>query len=208
MNEFEKAFADTSDAIRLDPEYARPYEVRGFAWGQMKEYDNAILLIRPWEEPATRATETPLNNSKRRSAFRWYLVAIFLGHTVFFTLIGSLSGFSWKGRSFVSVLSLGNVCFGFTMGIIMTVLYAVLLRAVTARIRMFDRTEFLDRFDKAASKLRHRCVEMTDRSLVYEPRSLVRMQLMRIYVAIGNGEALVTGPDLTLAVLKKEIEKT
>jgi hypothetical protein len=93
------------------------------------------------------------------------------------------------------------------MGMVMTVFSAVLFRTGAVRMRVFDRTEFLDRFDKAAAKLRYRRVERTDRSLVYEPKALIRMDATRIFVALGPDQAVVTGPDSALESLKKEIEK-
>ena len=40
--EYDKAIADYTEAIRLDPKYARAYNNRGDAWYGKKEYDKAI----------------------------------------------------------------------------------------------------------------------------------------------------------------------
>jgi len=165
------------------------------------------LLIRPWDEPATGAVQTPLGSSKGRSALGWYLVVMFFGQTVFMALFWSLFMSFWMGKSFVSILVPAGVSFGLTMGIVMTVFMAFTFRAGTVRVHVFDRADFLARLDRAAAKLRYRHVEKSDGSLVYEPKALVRTEATRIFVALGQDEAVVTGPSLTLKSLKKEIEK-
>jgi hypothetical protein len=93
------------------------------------------------------------------------------------------------------------------MGMVMTVFSAVLFRTGAVRMRVFDRTEFLDRFDGAAAKLRYRRIEKTDGSLVYEPKALLRTEATRIFVALGPDEAVATGPLMSLKRLKEAIER-
>ena len=40
--EYDKAFADCNEAIRLDPQYAEGYIGRGLYWDEKGEYDKAI----------------------------------------------------------------------------------------------------------------------------------------------------------------------
>ena len=42
MGEFDKAIADCTEAIRLDPEYANAYSNRGIAYAKNREFDKAI----------------------------------------------------------------------------------------------------------------------------------------------------------------------
>jgi hypothetical protein len=113
----------------------------------------------------------------------------------------------WLGKSFVSILFPAGASFGLVMGIFITALMAVLLRAGTVRIRIPDRSEFLARLDRAAVKLRFRPIPHSDGTIVYEPRAPVRTAATRIFVELGEGEAVMTGSKSTLDRWKKEIER-
>jgi hypothetical protein len=165
------------------------------------------LLIRPWDEPAPGDTQTRLGGSKGRSALGWYLVAMFFGQTIFLAVFWSIFMSSSMGKSFINVLVPAGASFGLTMGIFITALMAVLLRAGTIRVRVFDRADFLARLDRAAAKLRLRLVQANDGTIVYEPKALLRTAVMRILVELAADEAVMTGPILTLNRLKKEIDK-
>jgi hypothetical protein len=101
----------------------------------------------------------------------------------------------------------GGAGFGLTMGIVMTVLMAVQLRAESVLIRVFDRADFLARLDRAAGKLRYRSIEKNDETIVYETTAPLRMAATRIIVELRGDEAVMSGPSTTLNRLKKEIEK-
>jgi hypothetical protein len=165
------------------------------------------LLIRPWDETAQGESQTPQSGSKRRSTLGWYLVAMFFGQTVFLAVFWSLFMSISMGKSFINVLVPAGASFGLTMGIFITALMAVLLRAGTMRVRVFDHADFLARLDRAAAKLRWRVVQKNDGTIVYEPKALLRTAAMRILVELGADEAVMTGPNLTLNSLKKEIDK-
>jgi hypothetical protein len=147
------------------------------------------------------------SGSTGRSALAWYLIVMFFGQTVFLSVFWSLFMSVWLGRNFASILVPAGPSFGLTMGIFFTALLAVLLRAGTVRVRVFDSAEFLDRLDRAAGKLRYRPLPRRDGAIAYEPRALVRTAATRIFVDLGEAEAVMTGPKLTLDRLRKEIER-
>jgi hypothetical protein len=133
---------------------------------------------------------------------------MFFAQTVFLAGFWSLFMSFLPGRSFVSTLFPAGAGFGLTMGIIMTALMAVLLRAGTVLVPVFDRADSLARLDRAAGKLRYRPLPKSDGTIVYEPKALLRTAATRIRVDLRADEALMTGPSMTLHRLKKEIEKT
>jgi hypothetical protein len=165
------------------------------------------FLIRPWDEPAPGHTPTRLGGSMGRSALGWYLVAMFFGQTIFLAVFWSIFMSFSMGKSFMNILVPAGAGFGLTMGIFITALMAVLLRAGTVRVAVFDRADFQARLDRAAAKLRWRLIQKSDGTVVYEPKALLRTAAMRISVQLAADEAVMTGPKLTLNRLKKEIEK-
>ena len=165
------------------------------------------ILIRPWDESATAATQTPVSGSKARSALGWIVVVMFFGQTVFMAVFWSLFMSFWMGKSFMSILIPAGAEFGLTMGVLMTVLMAVLLRVETVRVPVRDRTDFLARLDRAAVKLRLGLIQKSDSTVVYETKARLRWAAMRLFVELGTDEATLTGLSLTLASLKKEIEQ-
>jgi hypothetical protein len=132
---------------------------------------------------------------------------MFFGQTVFLAVFWSLFMAFWLGKRFVSILFPAGASFGLVMGIFITALMAVLLRAGTVRVRVPDRAEFLARLDRAAAKLRFRPLPHSVGTIAYEPRVPVRTAATRIFVDLGEGEAVMTGPKLTLDRWKKEIER-
>jgi hypothetical protein len=165
------------------------------------------VLIRPWEQPATGAMPmSSSSSSKRGSALGWYLVLMFFGQTVFMAVFWSLGLSLVMRKSLVSVLVPSGAGFGLTMGIFMTALMAVLLRAGSVRVRVLDRADFLNRLDRAAAKLRYRLIQKSDGSVVYEPKTPLRTTATRVFVELGADDARVTGPNQILNRLKTEIE--
>ncbi len=164
------------------------------------------LAIRPWDEPATDAIQTPLASSSGRSRAAWYLVVMFFAQTIFLAAFWSLFMSFWMGRSFLEVLVPAGAAFGLTMGVFLTAIMAVLLRPSTVRMPILDRTEFLDRLDRAAAKLGFKRVKETEGSLAYVPRSVLRGGAIPILVGLDVDEAVITGPNVILKTLKKTME--
>ncbi|MGO9915890.1 MAG: hypothetical protein ACLQIB_14440 [Isosphaeraceae bacterium] len=69
------------------------------------------------------------------------------------------------------------------------------------------RADFLDRLDRAAAKLRYRLIQKGDGAVVYEPKALLHMEATRICVELGADDAVVTGPNMTVKNLKKQIQQ-
>ena len=159
------------------------------------------------KEPAMEVSATPGGGPSQRSFVAWYIVTSFLVETIFLAVFWS--GFMAVSlrRNFVAVLLPSGAAFGLTMGIFFTAFLAFLLRAGTVRIAVFDRADFLARLDRAAAKLRLRHVPSSEGAIVYEPKALIRAKAMRIFVDVGEQEAVLSGPAMSLQALKKEISK-
>jgi hypothetical protein len=166
------------------------------------------LLIRPWDGPECAPSQVGPGSAKGGTALGWYLVAMFLGQTVFLAVFWSLFMSLWLGKSFVSILVPAGAAFGLTMGIFIAVLMAVVLRPGTESFLVVDRANFLDRLERAAGKIRYRVSQTSDEAVVLEPKALFRSDATRITVILGTDGAVATGPTTALKNLKKAIERS
>jgi hypothetical protein len=164
------------------------------------------LATRPWDEPSTDAMQTPPGSASGGSRAAWYLVVMFFVQTIFMAAFWSLFMSFWMGRRFFEILIPAGAAFGLTMGVFLTAFMAVLLRPSSVRMPVLDRTEFLDRLDRAAAKLGFKRVEKTEGTVAYVPRSVLRVGAIPILVGLGGDEAIITGPHVTLNSLKKTME--
>ncbi len=158
-------------------------------------------------EAVDAQTQTIGGSSKGRTAVAWYLVIAFFGLTIFLTVFWSAFMAVSLQKSFINVLFPSGAGYGLTMGIFFTAFMPFMFRAGTERMPVFDRENFLARVDRAAGKLRYRRVSTSDGSIVYEPKTLLRLEAARIIVDLGANEAVVTGPIFGVKNLRKAIEK-
>jgi hypothetical protein len=94
------------------------------------------------------------------------------------------------------------------MGTLFALIGAVNFHPSSVRIPVFDRSEFLLRFDEAAAKLRFRRVAKSDDSIIYESKAPIRTNAVRAFVTLGPDEAVATGPHSILKQLKTAVEKS
>jgi hypothetical protein len=130
-------------------------------------------------------------------------VLVFLGATVFCAVFWSLFMSLLMARSFVSTLIPAGAGFGLFMGIFFTAFMAISLHPVSITIPVENRPDFRARLDEAAGKLRFRTLEKTATSLLYEPKTLLRLEGTRISVEFGQDVAIISGPWLSVRLLKK-----
>ena len=159
------------------------------------------------KEPAMEVSATPGGGPSQRSFVAWYIVTSFLVETIFLAVFWS--GFMAVSlrRNFVAVLLPSGAAFGLTMGIFFTAFLAFLL----ARERCASLFS-TGRISWRVSIARPRSSACGTFPVAREPssmsrRRLIRAKAMRIFVDVGEQEAVLSGPAMSLQALKKEISK-
>ncbi len=138
-----------------------------------------------------------------------YFFASFAFMAAFWGLFWSAFMSLVMGWKFLPTLVFAGMPGGFFVGLLVSVFIVgylgLFMRRKTAAIPFQDSREFEDRLDREMRKRRFRPGLRSERKLVFVPKAIFRARFFDVVVVLGEGEAVVTGPEAVVKHLSKRL---